>query len=78
MSEYYASMFALILQASLAASTERFEQVIGCIRDVRDAWRQVAADPEVNAGTMRRDASPRTVHLGAQNADSQQASSWTA
>jgi flagellar protein FliS len=44
LSEYYASMFALILQASVGASTMRFEEVIGCIRDVRDAWRQVAAD----------------------------------
>jgi len=42
LSEYYASMFALILQASLAASPSRFEEAIGCIRNVRDAWRQVA------------------------------------
>jgi flagellar protein FliS len=45
LSEYYASMFALILQASLAASAPRFEEVIGCIRNVRDAWRQVAQAP---------------------------------
>jgi flagellar secretion chaperone FliS len=49
LSEYYASMFALILQASVAASTARFEEVIACIRDVRDAWRQVAADPTIKA-----------------------------
>lgn len=48
LSEYYASMFALIVQASLAASVPRFEEVIGCVRNVRDAWRQVAADPTVN------------------------------
>jgi flagellar protein FliS len=52
LSEYYASMFALILQASLAASPHRFDEVIGCIRNVRDAWRQVAADPAVISGTM--------------------------
>lgn len=45
LSEYYATMFALIVQASLAASVERFEEVIGCVRNVRDAWRQVAQDP---------------------------------
>src|SRR5258707_694415 len=32
LSEFYASMFALILQASVAASGERFEEVIGCVR----------------------------------------------
>lgn len=48
LSEYYASMFALIVQASLAASVPRFEEVIGCVRNVRYAWRQVAADPTVN------------------------------
>ena len=52
LSEYYASMFALILQASLAASAARFEEVIGCIRDVRDAWRQVAVDPTVEAAAL--------------------------
>lgn len=45
LSEYYASMFALIVQASLAASVARFEEVIECIRNVRDTWKQVAADP---------------------------------
>jgi len=45
LSEYYASMFALIVQASLGASVARFEEVIGCVRNVRDAWRQVAQDP---------------------------------
>lgn len=48
LSEFYASMFALTVQASLAASIPRFEEVIACVRNVRDAWRQVAADPTVN------------------------------
>src|SRR3984885_3487887 len=58
LSEFYASMFALILQASLAASPSRFEEVIGCIRNVRDAWRQVAADPALgsSASTDNRPA----------------------
>ena len=45
LSEFYASMFALILQASLSASSDRFEQVIAHVRDIRDAWREVASDP---------------------------------
>jgi flagellar protein FliS len=48
LSEFYASIFAQILQASQAASQQKFEHVIGCVRNVRDAWRQVAKDPEVN------------------------------
>jgi flagellar protein FliS len=52
LSEYYASIFALIVQASLAASTTRFEEVIACIRNVRDAWRQVASDPEAQGKTL--------------------------
>ncbi len=48
LSEFYASMFALILQASVGADPRRFEQVIGCVRNIRDAWRQVAVDATVN------------------------------
>jgi flagellar secretion chaperone FliS len=44
LSEFYASMFALILQASVGASEARFEEVIGNVRSVRDAWRQVALE----------------------------------
>ena len=48
LSEFYASVFAQILQASQSASTQKFEHAIDCVRNVRDAWRQVARDPEVN------------------------------
>ncbi len=48
LSEFYASIFAQILQASQAASAQKFEHAIDCVRNVRDAWRQVARDPEVN------------------------------
>jgi flagellar protein FliS len=48
LSEFYASIFAQILQASQSASAEKFEHTIECVRNVRDAWRQVAKDPEVN------------------------------
>jgi flagellar secretion chaperone FliS len=48
LSEFYASIFAQILQASQSASRQKFEHAIDCVRNVRDAWRQVARDPEVN------------------------------
>lgn len=44
LSEFYASIFAEILQASRFASRPKFEHAIGCVRDVRDAWKQVAGD----------------------------------
>lgn len=48
LSEFYAAIFAQILQASQSASTSKFEHAIDCVRNVRDAWREVAKDP--NAG----------------------------
>jgi flagellar secretion chaperone FliS len=50
LSEFYASIFAQILQASQSASRAKFEHAIGCIQNVREAWRQVAR--ETNAGTL--------------------------
>jgi flagellar protein FliS len=48
LSEFYASIFAQILQASQSASSQKFEHAIDCVRNVRDAWRQVARDPDAN------------------------------
>jgi flagellar protein FliS len=48
LSEFYASVFAQILQASQSASMQKFEHAIDCVRNVRDAWREVARDPAVN------------------------------
>lgn len=48
LSEFYASVFAQILQASQAASQAKFEHAIDCVRNVRDAWREVSKDPEIN------------------------------
>jgi flagellar protein FliS len=42
LSEFYASIFAQILQASQSASRAKFEHTIACVRNVRDAWKQVA------------------------------------
>jgi flagellar protein FliS len=58
LSEFYASVFAQILQASQSASRQKFEHAIECVRNVRDAWRQVARDPEANADLPRLAARP--------------------
>lgn len=48
LSEFYASIFAQILQASQSASKPKFEHAIYCVRNVRDAWREVARDPAIS------------------------------
>lgn len=45
LSEFYAQIFSEILQASASASQEKFLHAADCVRNVRDAWRQVAHDP---------------------------------
>jgi flagellar secretion chaperone FliS len=55
LSDFYAAIFAEILQASQSASRAKFQHAIGCVRNVRDAWREVAkeqsADP-VRSGVL--------------------------
>jgi flagellar protein FliS len=53
LSEFYASIFAQILQASQSASRQKFEHAIECVKNVRDAWRQVSRDPEVNPAPIQ-------------------------
>jgi flagellar protein FliS len=53
LSEFYASIFAQILQASQSASRQKFEHTIECVKNVRDAWRQVARDPQVNPAPLQ-------------------------
>lgn len=48
LSEFYAAIFAQILQASQAASQQKFHHAIECVRNVRDAWHQIAAEPSQN------------------------------
>ena len=45
LADFYAAMFTLTLESSHLASVEGFEEVIGCVRNVRDAWAIVARDP---------------------------------
>jgi flagellar secretion chaperone FliS len=58
LSEFYASIFAQILQASQSASKPKFEHAIDCVRNVRDAWREVAKDVNTLPGAARALAMP--------------------
>ncbi len=46
LADFYAAMFALMLQGSQANSKKKFEHVIVNVQNVREAWRQVARDPD--------------------------------
>ncbi|MGA2889793.1 MAG: flagellar export chaperone FliS [Terracidiphilus sp.] len=81
LSEFYASIFAQILQASQSASLQKFEHAIECVRNVRDAWREVAKDPEANAASPRMAAIAQTrrqVGMESSEGDAATAASWTA
>jgi flagellar secretion chaperone FliS len=45
LSDFYTAMFALALQGSQERSTAKLLQAIADIRNVREAWQQVARDP---------------------------------
>ena len=45
LSNFYAAMFTMALEASHEASVKQFHEVIACVRNVRDAWVIVARDP---------------------------------
>ncbi len=77
LSEFYASIFAQILQASQSASKPKFEHAIECVKNVRDAWRAVAKDPEANRSAARADA-PGNRSSGAGREEEAAVSSWTA
>lgn len=48
LSEFYASVFAQILQASQSASKAKFEHAVHCVKNVRDAWREASQKPDPN------------------------------
>jgi flagellar protein FliS len=47
LAEFYAAIFALCINGSRLASTERLKEAISCIRDVREAWHTISQDPDV-------------------------------
>lgn len=76
LSEFYASVFAQILQASQSASKDKFEHAITCVRTVRDAWKQVAGDSTATSaitGHAAGSSNSRPLTAGAHGQ-----SAWTA
>lgn len=82
LSEFYAAIFAQILKASQSASSAKFEHAIDCVRNVRDAWREVAHDPNVGPGAPNELTPSQSAHLAADRVraatDTAIGSSWTA
>lgn len=78
LSEFYASVFAQMLQASQAASKAKFEHTIDCVKNVRDAWRQVAQGTEANPGSAKVIAMPSREHAESPASEAMASSSWTA
>ena len=80
LSEFYAAIFAQILQASQSASKAKFEHAIDCVRNVRDAWRQVAKEHDVDAASSKAIAMParQIAGTGGSDGNAVPGSSWTA
>jgi len=53
LTDFYSAMFTMTLEASHADSREGFEEVIACLRNVRDAWQIVSRDPDVQKSAPR-------------------------
>ena len=80
LSEFYAAIFAQILQASQSASSAKFQHAIDCVRNVRDAWRQVAKESDMSAASTPVIAMParHAAETGLPGSNSAAGSSWTA
>lgn len=76
--EFYTAVFAQILQASQSASKAKFEHAIDCVRNVRDAWRQVARDPEANVSSSRMGAIPMRRNSSYDEPEAPKATDWMA
>jgi flagellar secretion chaperone FliS len=72
LSEFYASIFAQILQASQSASAAKFNHAIDCVRNVRDAWREVARE------TSADPAFGRVAGVATESEEEHAVSGWTA
>jgi flagellar protein FliS len=67
LSDFYAAMFTMALEASHAASKEQFLEVISCVRNVREAWAVAAKDPMV-ARMLPRELRTQEERITAQKA----------
>jgi flagellar secretion chaperone FliS len=83
LADFYTAMFALMLQGSQANSREKFEHVIACVRNVRDAWMQALRSREAVSALPQEPLAPGTQHIGdvkggAYSAESAVGSHWNA
>jgi flagellar secretion chaperone FliS len=80
LSDFYAAMFTLTLEASHFESVEQFQEVISCIRNVRDAWVIVARDPKAGRVLPRelRTREEKFVAVGSVTNDAAVVSRWQA
>lgn len=82
LSDFYASMFTLTLEASSEASVPKLLEVIGFVRNVREAWVVVAKDPDagrVLPRELRTREEKRVALIAATQTDSEpRASRWSA
>jgi flagellar secretion chaperone FliS len=77
--EFYAAIFALCLEGSRLASPERFRKAIECILKVREAWQQVAQDPEVRKQLATPNSAMTSVRITApQEVNQSMSTHWTA
>lgn len=80
LSEFYASIFALCIEGSRLESADRLKEAIHCVRDVREAWKVAARDPDV-LRLLASQAQPAVLRAAAASrvpAPESAASSWTA
>ena len=82
LADFYSAMFTMTLEASHADSREGFEEVIACLRNVRDAWQIVARDPKAQTISPRdlRSQAERysSVPVPVPDAQESAASTWMA
>ena len=76
LSEFYAAIFAQILQASQSSSRLKFEHAISCVRNVRDAWKQVRI--ETSAAGHDETEHRASVRRALPGVEPVQAERWTA
>jgi flagellar protein FliS len=83
LSDFYAAMFTMTLEASHNASKDQLLEVIACVRNVRDAWAVAAKDPVAGRvlprelRTQEETFVPTTTRLEIQTGEAKR-SSWSA
>jgi len=82
LSEFYAAMFTMTLEASHHNSKEELVEVIGCMRNVREAWQVAAHDSEASSVLPRELRTREERYSGAlapvQHEDAEMLRRWSA